>query len=296
MTITIRQLEIIVAVGTTLSFTKASRLLNITQPSVSETVRRVEEELCFRLFDRSTRALTLSPEGEHVINIAKELLVNYENSIQTLRNVTLKRKNRIVIATLPSLTVSLLPRALQEFKKSHPLTDIGIHDVQHDMVIQLLEDGIADLALTFNAVETDHLEFQPIGIDPMLLVCQEGHPLLMQPEAPTWKQLADYPIVSLPQQSSVRMLTESAFMKHNLVLNPEYEVQQIPSAIALVQAGLAISVLPALTLPMARSEGIVTRPILPKIKRESGALFLKKKKWRADLMALICILKKYYKR
>lgn len=290
MNITIRQLEILVTLGETLSFTKASEILDVTQPSVSEAIKRIEKELGIVLFNRTTRTLTLSPEGEHTVAIAREILNNYRHGIKAIQERAEEHARRLVIATLPSITVSLLPPALKKLNKLFPRIEISVHDVQHDVAIQMLEDGIAHVALTVNAVNDDMFEFRHIGYDPMLLICDETHPLLTQKAVPAWDQLVAYPLVTLSKDSSVRLMTESAFMQHGLACSPAYEVRQIPSAIALVEAGLAISVLPALTLPMARTTGVRTRAIAPGVQRESGAVLLRKSPQRAEVAALIKIL------
>lgn len=292
MRITIRQLEMLVTLGDTLSFTKASEILEVTQPSVSEAIKRIEQELGIVLFKRTTRTLTLSPEGEHAVAIAREILNNYRHGVKAIQERAEEKARRLVIATLPSITVSLLPQALKKLNRLFPRIEIDVHDVQHDIAIQMLKDGVVHMALTVNVVNDDVFEFHHIGYDPMLLICDEAHPLWKQRAAPTWRQLATWPLVTLSKDSSVRLLTDSAFMQHGLVCNPTYEVHQIPSAIALVEAGLAISALPALTLPMARTTGVRARVISPAVQRESGAVLLRKSPGRVEVAALIKILQR----
>lgn len=292
MNMTVRQLEILVAVGETLSFSQAALQLGVTQPSVSETIKRIETDLGLIFFERTTRALSLTADGEQTLAIAREMLVNFRLGLTAIQQRTKRNAQRLVIATLPSITVSLLPTVLKKLGQQHPQLEIALHDVQHHLAMRLLEDGVAHVALTVHPIKDDGFEFYHLCDDPMLLVCDHQHPLWQQKEHPSWEQIAQYPLVTLTKNSSVRLMTELAFMREGLVCNPKYEVTQIPSAIALAKAGLAISVLPALTLPMSRTQGVMARPVVPVVTRQSGAVLLKNQVDNPALNSLIYLLQK----
>lgn len=89
----------------------------------------------------------------------------------------------------------------------------------------------------------------------------------------TWSDLAPYPFVGLARNSSVRRMTDAAFVNCGVFVEPAYELEQIPSAVALVEAGLGISALPALTLSMIRGANLVAKPLSePQMHRRLGVL------------------------
>ena len=287
MNVTLRQLEILIAVGETLSFSKAADALGVTQPSVSESIRRLENELGVVLFERTTRTLALTEEGQKTIEVAREMLVNFRSGIKAIKLRTAQYQRRLVIATLPSITVSLLPQALKVLGEQFPHVQIGLHDVGHHDAVRLLVDGIVHVALTANLTRDDRLDFRRFGDDPVMLVCRPDHELCRQSSTPTWEQVAKYPFIGLMKSSSVRQLTDLAFLQADLVCTPTYEVEQIPSAIALVGAGLGITALPALALAMMPGNNIAVRPISPLLRRQPGVVLVRHRKVDPVLQTLI---------
>ncbi len=296
MNITLRQLEILIAVGEMVSFSKAADALGVTQPSVSESIRRLEYELGVVLFERTTRSLVLTPDGQKTMEIARDMLANFRSGVRAIQSRMSQPERRLVIASLPSITVALLPRALKVLGKQFPHVEVVVHDVRHEDAIRLLIDGIAHVALTANLTRDEQLEFLHFGNDPVVLVCRRDHELYLQAATPTWEQVAGYPFVGLAKSSSVRMLTDLAFLQEDLVCTPAYEVGQIPSAIALVEAGLGVTALPTLTLAMMRNQEIAVRPISPLIRRLPGAVLLRKRKVDPVLQSLIDLLQEAFEK
>jgi LysR family carnitine catabolism transcriptional activator len=86
-----------------------------------------------------------------------------------------------------------------------------------------------------------------------------------------WQDLAGIPFIGITRISSVRRLTDAAFVHAEMAIEPRYEVEQIPSAIALVEAGLGVTALPSLTFSMFKGRPLVTRPLVePSLRRNVG--------------------------
>src|SRR5918997_2179160 len=111
MYLTVRQLETVVAVADAASFSQAAAELGISQPSLSETIKRVEEELGVRLFERTTRSLSLTPEGEHAVVVAREAVRDFHMALASIADRTHGRRGKITVAALPSVTCAVLPSA-----------------------------------------------------------------------------------------------------------------------------------------------------------------------------------------
>lgn len=274
MNLTLRQLEILVAAADAATFSEAAQNLGISQPSLSEAIRRMEGELGVAMFDRNTRSVALTADGRHTVAVAREVVREFRLGLESIADRSRARRARVTIAALPSVACAVLPAALRAFLQQHPGTEIALDDVLHERAIALVRDGIADLAVTVRPASLDLLEFAVLGADALHLVCRRDHALAAKRKL-EWRDFAGEAFVALARTTSVRRLAEAAFVHAGLGLDPAYEVEQIPTAVALVKAGLGVTALPGLTLSMVQVTGLVARPIGgPPMRRQIGVASL----------------------
>ncbi len=274
MNLTVRQLEILVAVADANSFSKAAEALGVSQPSLSETIRRIETELGLRLFDRTTRSLVLTADGRHAVAVAREVVRDFKLALDSITRRGQGRRGRVTVAGLPSVACAILPRAVRTFSHQFPRVEVGVLDVLHERAVNLVGDGIADLALTIRPTRLDDLQFEELGSDVLQLVCRKDHPLGARRRV-TWRDLAPYPFVGLTRTSSVRRLTDAALIQSEAPIEPRYDVEQIPSAAALVDEGLGVTALPSLTFTMFKGANLTMRPLTePVMRRHVGVVTL----------------------
>jgi len=296
MNITFRQFEILVAAAEAGSFSDAAERLSISQPALSEAIRRIETEIGRKLFDRTTRSLNLTPDGRHVAALAREVVRNFRGALDTIAARGSEHHGRISVAALPSVASAVLPSALRNVSAQHPAVRVSIHDVQHERAIALVSDGVADMAVTFRPAAHDNFVFEEIASDAMHLVCRKDHPLAAKARV-RWRDIGEHAFIGMTGISSVRRLTDAAFINIEATAAPRYEVEQIPSAVALVEAGLGVTALPALTFPMFRSPDLVMRPLVePKLLRRIGILQLKGRTPPAAVHALADAVRQHLRR
>jgi LysR family carnitine catabolism transcriptional activator len=270
MNLTHRQLEILVAAADAESFSAAAERLGISQPSLSESIRRIEREIGSPLFTRTTRSLKLTDEGRHAASIAREIVRDFKAALARLASRGGGKQGRISVAALPSIACAVLPAAIQTFAREHPAIDIALNDVQHERAIQLVTEGAVDLALTVKPAQSDGLEFEEIASDVAHLVCRADDPLARR-KSVRWRELGGRPFIGITRISSVRRLTDAAFVHAEIAIAPRYEVEQIASAVALVDAGLGVTALPSLTFSMFKGRKLAVRPLIePSLRRNVG--------------------------
>jgi LysR family transcriptional regulator, carnitine catabolism transcriptional activator len=275
MNLTHRQFEILIAAAESASFSAAAQQLKISQPSLSESIRRIEREIGARLFERTTRSLKLTPEGRHAAAVARDAVRDFRHALERLASGLRGEQGRIAIAALPSITCAALPSALQRFKREHSATAIAVHDVQHERALSLVTEGLADVAVTIKPAKHPDLVFDEIASDVAHLVCARDHPLARR-KTVRWKDLAGLDFIGITAISSVRRLTDAAFINAETATEPRYEVEQIPSAAALVEAGLGVTALPSLTFSMFKGRNLAVRPLIePRLRRNVGFVTLK---------------------
>jgi LysR family carnitine catabolism transcriptional activator len=205
------------------------------------------------------------------------MIRDFRRGLENIARWSGGKRGRIIVAGLPSVACAILPAAIRSFLRSMPDIDISVHDLLHERAVADVESGIADLALTIRPARLGNCRFEELGADTLSLVCAPEHPLAKKRRV-TWRDLAPYPFVGLSRTSSVRRMTDAAFDNSEIFVEPAYELEQIPSAAALVEAGLGIAALPALTLTMIRGFRVVTRPLTdPVIQRRIGVVTLEER-------------------
>jgi len=270
MNLTHRQFEVLIAAADADSFSAAAQQLGISQPSLSESIRRIERELATRLFERTTRSVKLTAEGRAVVAVAREIVRDFKRALERLAAGTHEGQGRIAVAALPSVACAALPAALEEFRRRHPAIDVVIHDVQHERALALVTEGVADFAITIKPAAQDGLTFEEVASDMAHLVCRADHPLARRRQV-RWRDIAGAPFIGMTGISSVRRLTDAAFVHAEVAVAPRYQVEQIPSAVAMVEAGLGVTALPALTFSMFKGRRLAMRPLIePRLRRNIG--------------------------
>lgn len=270
MNITVRQLEVFASAARALSFTDAARQLGISQPALSESIRRMEAELGFRLFDRTTRRLALTKEGRALAGLAEEVARDVRDGLADIA-ARGGRRPRVTVALLPSIASALLPLAADALRQSFPDAELSVCDVLHERAVAMVEDGIADLAVTMRPA-SDLLDYEPLGSDRAHLLMRRDHPLAGRGPI-AWSALTGHAFVALARTTSVRKLVDGGLVAADVAVVPRFEVEQIPSAVALVAAGLGVTALPELTFAMFPRQGLVTRLLdRPQVSRAFGLI------------------------
>lgn len=259
----------------TCSFSETARLANVSQPALSRTIRLLEEQLEARLFDRDTRNVALTPAGEALLPVVNRLLADFDSAFSEVARSLGGRHGRVVLGALPSFAASALPRFLADFQPAHPNIAITVRDGLAGTIYQQMRDREVDLAvLTPPDMHEADFAFEPLFDDPCALVCRRAE----WPDAArtaTWKYFADRPFIAMAAHSSVRELTDAAFIRAELVVRPLYECAQLATVGGLIAAGLGVSALPLSTRPMLDAYDLAWRPLeRPRIGRQIGITYL----------------------
>ena len=256
-----RQLRAFLALAEQRNFTRAAQRSNLSQPAFSALIRTLEDVLGARLFDRDTRSVQLTPEGRLFEAAAQRLLDDMTGAIADLADHVERRKGRVRIAALPSLAAGWLPAVLAEFMTAWPGIRVDLEDALSDACIVSVRSGAADFALASSGDGTSaasDLRSRKLCSDRFHLVCRADHPLATEPRLSA-RKLAPWPFIQMARHSSVRQSLDAAL--HPLRMNAVFEVEHLATVMGLVEAGLGISVVPALTLFHFRRDTLVTRPL-----------------------------------
>ena len=265
---TVRQLRLFLSVAETGSFTEAAVRAFTGQPVLSRVIKDLERGLGVRLFDRTTRSVTLTTDGRALRDIAVEVLRSYDRGLGRFAAYRNGQHGVLTAAALPSLAAGLLPAVLADFLGDHPDVDVKILDGNTTEVVEHVRSGAADLAVTELIADDGELSVHPLRHDPMIAVLPPAHPLAEHHEL-TWTMLADEPIIVFGPGSSLRRLTDLAFAQLTLLPTRLLETRAPATAAGLVAAGLGVSAITETVMPLMAFASLETRPLTdPRISRQ----------------------------
>ncbi len=255
------------------SFRVAAEQLGMSGPALSRLIGRLEKRLGTRLFDRDTRNVALTPQGETLRALTGRILSEAVAALSEFEGYLAARRGRVVLAGLPSVTASLLPQVIRRFLVAYPDVDVSILDALSDQVVTAVLDGRADLGFAAGWPDReDRFSFRPLLEDRFVAVGPAGGPLA-EIRSYTWRELVDHPFVAMATGTSVRALTEAACVQAGFSLRPRFEVAHLATAGALVAAGLGVTALPSLTLPVLHRISLDVRPLVsPLLLRKVGMI------------------------
>lgn len=272
MNVTVKQLKAFVAVARCRSFAEACVLVHLSQPALSITIKNLEEAIGGPLFARSTRSVTLTPEGEEFLPVVQRLLSDWDSSLEDVHNLFSLRRGRLNIASMPTFASSLLPAVLAIFHQRYPDINVSVHDVIAESVVEMVRDGRVELGITFAPGDAEDLKFNALFRDRFVAALPAGHALLAKKRL-RWEDLKDFPYITLQRPSSIRLLIDRQLQDSHLVMTPSFEAHQLASIGRMVTSGLGVSVVPALSGEQMEEMGAKCRPISdPVIRREVGVI------------------------
>jgi LysR family carnitine catabolism transcriptional activator len=267
MDITLRQLAAFKAVAKAASFTAAAGELHVSQSSLSRVVADLERSLGFRLMERDTRNVELTPAGAELLRIAGQILNAHAAGMKELERFFQGESGAVVVATLPSVAAVLLPQVISVFRAQRPHCAVHIMDGLERAVLDHVLSGEADIGLTTIGRSSDRLEHHPLVRDRFVAVLPQDHRLVSQPVV-SWTDLAGESFLAIRRDSSVRRLTDAAFAQVEAPAMPAAEATSVATIGGLVAAGLGVTALPALVLPLIAAGPVVYRPLVaPEVDR-----------------------------
>lgn len=255
-----RQLEAFIAVVESLSFSEASGRVHMSQPALSAAIKKLEDSIGARLFDRDTRNVSLTPIGEELFGEAEGLVHRRDEALRHVRQFLLGKRGRIVMAVAPSVAGGFLPGVITAFLAEHPDVSFEMHDSLSEVSIGLVRAGKVDFALTAGRRIDPTLVHQDLLTDRMVLLCRSSD-ALAKFTAVSWDQVIPRPQVAFTRTSNARHFVEAVYRRKNLTYQPMFEVDNVVTVAGLVGDGLGVAVVPYLMIRHANFQNVAWIPI-----------------------------------
>jgi DNA-binding transcriptional LysR family regulator len=254
-----RQLEVFTAVMRAGTITGAARLLNISQPALSQILIHAEDEIGFQLFDRDKGRLSPTPEALELYPEAERVFAGLEGLRRKTSDLRLGRAGLVRIAASPPPAISLLPRALAAYRARHPDILLRTHVAPIAAMIDMLRAGDAAMALALDDALPPDIHVERIGETSFCCLLPEAHPLSAA-TALSFADLENETVISYRTQTRPHDELEAAARRVGARFVPRIEIDASLSAAGFVQVGLGVAVVDAL-LPWTFFPGITPRPL-----------------------------------
>lgn len=242
MNISIRQLTAFIKVAEYGSFTRASDQMYLTQSAVSGLIKELESNLGVVLFDRTTRQLSLSVVGQHLLPQARRILNEmqlFENEVSSLTSLA-QGQVRLAVS---QFAASSMPAVIAQFAKKHPDISVSLLDCSAESLLKHLQDIEVDLGV---GVELGSMDAEDdISADllyqlPFCVVMPDTHPLAQQADV-TWQDLINSPLITLqgPFIEQVTAELDDNIAAH--IQQARYKVNFMSTALEMTRQGFGIT-------------------------------------------------------
>ncbi|NML42239.1 LysR family transcriptional regulator [Ramlibacter sp. G-1-2-2] len=241
-------LRAFVTVGQLRSFAGAAKALHLSQPALSRRIANLEDQLGVRLLDRTTRSVELTALGERFLGQVRTAIDDLDRSVVSLHDVAHLEAGDVTVGCVFSAVHQFLPPVIRAFREQHPRVLVRIIEEGADEVLAVVKSGEADFALNYTGMQDPEVEFTALMKESFVLACPAAHPLARR-RSVRWEELADHPYALVSQASRNRVLIDQALAEAGTLPRPVLEVQHVSTLIDLVEHGLAVGIVPQLTLP-----------------------------------------------
>lgn len=270
---TVRQLEILLALARTNSFSHAANVVGISQSALSQAVAQMEFLLDVQLVQRTRRSVLLTHAGQAFVRRAETILADLHSAIGEARAEADPAQGRVVVACISSVILRVLPAVTRVFKQHWPSATLVVREDDMELCAKQVKAETADLAITTMLKPDPVVEFLPLLQDRFRFVCNHRHPLVGR-KVVEWGELAQYDFVGMPHWAQVSQMAEGPIFGGNPFRRAIYEVSRVPTVLSIVEEADVVSAIPALVLAHAKAaERVHHCPIIaPIVPRTIGVI------------------------
>ncbi|KMN40242.1 LysR family transcriptional regulator [Lysinibacillus capsici] len=256
----IKQLHYFIAVSEQMNFSKAAERLHISQPSLSNAIKKLEQEIGSPLLERNTRNLQLTEAGELLFERAKVIVKNMEVLKIEMDEVIVHGTRDITIGVMESIK-HWLPKVIANYKKDYPHMKIHLVDILGSKrVKKSLKSYKTHLIITNQLMDDPELEVQTLYEERLVAVLPLHHPLA-QKDTLTISDICEEPFIISTEGFQTRRDILTSFEQAGKNINIQFEIERFETAVSLVREHLGVTILPENYLQGPTAKTIVKKEI-----------------------------------
>ncbi|MBP0590342.1 transcriptional regulator CynR [Paraburkholderia sp. LEh10] len=274
----LRHIRYFLAVAEHRNFTRAAQALHVSQPTLSQQIRQLEDTLRTPLLDRTGRTVQLTDAGAAWMRYAKLALQDLDAGVRAIHDVGELSRGNLRLAVTPTFTAYLVGPVIDGFYGAHPGIAIDIQEITQDQMEAQLADDKLDAGIAFEPVHTAEIESQPLFRETLSLVVGGGHPRATRRKPLTVQDFATEPLVLLNRAFATRGYIDEYCAQHRVRPQVAVEANSISAIVEIVRRGRLATVLPD---AIAREHGDLRPvPLDPPLPARTAALLQRKGAYR----------------
>lgn len=257
-----RQLEYFLTVSKLHSFTAAANKLFVTQPTITNAVRALEEELGIRLFDRSQKGVVLTAEGEVFLTHVQHVMTNISTALAEMNDLKLLGRGFVRVVVSPLLMPHFFPGIYAAFKQEYPSLELQLREESFQAAQKLLDDDEADFAFIPVLRQPERIAELVLFTADFAVYVNRRHPR-SRGAAFAVRDLLDEPLALCEKDSFVQDVITAECEKNGFRPKIVYASNHLASLFGLVAANLAVAVLPEQPYPLP--DAVAALPLRPAV-------------------------------
>jgi len=254
------------------NFRVAAESICLSQSALSRRIEKLEAALGNRLFDRTTRRVSLTLFGQNFAERSTQLLDNVESMLADVDKAREERTGLITVATVPSAACYFMPDVIRRFQSRYPRVRIKLIDSSAGNVMDAVARSQADFGICFAGNLSSEIEFFPLVEDVYVAACRKDHPLAQKSQL-TWQAFFQQDYISLDKTSGNRNLLDR-LLGDIIPERPSVcETRHVTTMLGMVEAGIGIAAVPAMSMPTSEHTLLTPLPLVaPEVKRTVGLI------------------------
>jgi DNA-binding transcriptional LysR family regulator len=268
----LRHLRYFLAVAEHLNFGRAAAALHTAQPSLSQQIRRLEQELGGKLFERTKRYVALTPLGQDLLMEAQEVVEAADRLVVRLNDHSAAPRGRLRVGAIAPATIGVLPRVLPSFRERFPLVELSLATVGLDEQVRALLERRIDVGILRTPVADGRIHTVPVAVEFFCVSVPASSPLARR-DTIAVRDLRGATLIVLQSErgGSYNQDIAALLARHRVRPGAVLHTSDVESVFAMVASGIGLTLSSTIVCGMSMA-GLVYRGLAPET--EIGTMIL----------------------
>jgi DNA-binding transcriptional LysR family regulator len=244
----LKLLATFLAVAENGSFRKAADQLSLSLPAVSMQVKQLEEQLGVALFQRTTRRVDLTREGEQLLISARKAMAELDGGLARIQQAAHVLQGHLAFACVPTVAATRLPAILTRFAAAYPGITLNVRELTATDLLEAVRRREVDFGIGPVPERRGDLEFSPLFEDAYRALLPRSYQDRGR-SGISLKELARLPMLTLSDSTLFRGHLDAALQAQGVVAQANYQFTSVSTLVAMAEAGLGVAILPGVAVP-----------------------------------------------